>query len=134
ALGELRLGPGQPRLGLGDVGAGDLADIEAGAGFVELALENADVLLADAQGLDVAAGVDIGGDDIGQDLGLDPAQVLAAGQDVGVGRGGRRGDTAAGVERLRKRESGRAGAVLDRSEDLHAADAVAARRAGLAVI
>jgi hypothetical protein len=62
---------------LGHVGAGDLADLEAGLGLFQLAVQDGDVLLGDAQAFLVAAHVDIALDDVAQHRLLDAAQVLA---------------------------------------------------------
>ncbi|MNY18874.1 hypothetical protein D3C86_1522830 [compost metagenome] len=89
---QLRLGVGQigVRLGqtgfrLGYVGASDLAHFEASVGFIQLATQDGDVLLADAQDFHVAHHVGIGLDDRGHHLLLDLAQVFAAGADISFG-------------------------------------------------
>ncbi|MNS68846.1 hypothetical protein D3C72_1021390 [compost metagenome] len=90
--GQLRLGIcqigvrlGQTGFGLGHVGAGDLAHFEAGVGFVQLATQDGDVLLANAQDFHVPHHIGIGLNDRGHHLLLDITEVLAAGADIGLG-------------------------------------------------
>ena len=58
--GKLRFGGCEARLRLRHVSPGDLADFEAGLGFVELPLKDAEILLPNTQRLLVAPNVGIG--------------------------------------------------------------------------
>src|SRR5690606_29926419 len=113
-LGELvlRLGRGQARFGLGDVGAGDLAHLEAGLRFLELPPEDLDVFLTDAQSFLVAPHVDVGGDDVLKNLLLDTAKVLTPRQHLGLGGGHVGGDAAAGPDRLGQPQGHRTAGLL----------------------
>ena len=74
---DLRTGQGEPRLGLGDVGAGHLADVEAVARLPQLLLEDLDVVAAEVEVSRVAQHVHIGGRAIEQHVLLGRAQGLA---------------------------------------------------------
>ena len=74
---DLRAPLGKPRLGLGDVGAGHLADVEAVARLPQLLLEDLDVVALEVEVRRVAQHVHIGGRAIEQHVLLDAAQGLA---------------------------------------------------------
>ena len=76
---------GETGFGLGDVGPGDLADIEAVAGLAQLLLEHLDVVAAQFQGRRVAEDrhVDLGGVEQGRHLG--GAQRFARAEHVRLG-------------------------------------------------
>ena len=74
---DLRTGQGEPRLGLGNVGAGHLADVEAVARLPQLLLEHLDVVAAEVEVSRVAQHVHIGGRAIEQHVLLGRAQGLA---------------------------------------------------------
>jgi hypothetical protein len=71
---------GQPRLGLGHVGAGILADLEAVAGGAQLLGHDADVRLAHVHHLQVAPDVQVGRDRVQQHLLFDRHEALPRGQ------------------------------------------------------
>jgi hypothetical protein len=69
----------QPRLGLGDIGAGVLADLEAVAGGAQLLRHDADIGLAHVDHLQVAPDVEVGRDRIQQHLLFDRHEALPRG-------------------------------------------------------
>ena len=103
---------GQPGFGLGDVGAGDVADFEAVAGRLQLAIEHLDLVLVEFDDAAEADDIGIGGDDAEDDLVLDGAQPGAGGEDATFRRRDVRADAAALVERLAELEAGRIGAAV----------------------
>jgi hypothetical protein len=97
----------QPRLGLGDVGAGVLADLEAVAGGAQLLRHDADIGLAHVDHLKVAPDVEIGRHRIQQHLLFDRHEALPRGQH-GLARGLDREPAAvAGIEHPFGHEAGR---------------------------
>ena len=113
-------GPRKPGLGLGNVGPGNLAHLEPRPGLVELALEDGDIRLANAEGFLVAADIHVELDDLAQDLGLGAPEGFAPGQDVSFrGRHGR-GHTPARVDRLVQGEDGGARVALNILEGIGA--------------
>ena len=99
ASGERAARKRQPRLGLGDVGAGEVADLEPVAGRLEIGLEHPDLVLVEIDDRSVADHVHVGGDRLGEDVALGRAQVGAARLDPGVGGADRVADPAARIER-----------------------------------
>ena len=97
--GEAAARQREPGVGLGDVGAGQVADLEAVAGRLQIGAEDADLILVELDDRTVANHVHIGGDRLGEDVALGRAQVGAAGLDAGVGGADRVADPAAGEER-----------------------------------
>jgi hypothetical protein len=96
----------QPRLGLGDVGAGVLADLEAVAGGAQLLGHDADVGLAHVDDLQVAPDVEIGRDRIEQHLLFHRHEALPRGQH-GFARGlDREAAAVAGIEHPFGHEAG----------------------------
>jgi hypothetical protein len=73
---HLRASPGKPGLGLRDVRARDLADVEAVAGLAELLLQNLDVVALQVQDRRVAQNVHVGRGAVEEDVLLRVAQVL----------------------------------------------------------
>ena len=82
---ELRAGELEPRLGLGDVGAGEVADLEPVAGRLEVGFEHLHLVGVELDDGAVADHVHVGGDRLGEDVALDRAQRRAAGLDPGLG-------------------------------------------------
>ena len=101
-----RLGLGQTGLGLGDIGTRHLAHIKPGLRFLQLADENLDVLVADSQGFLIAARVGVGLDDLRQDGGLSPAQVLSSCQYISIGSVNRGSNPSTCPYRLVEAETG----------------------------
>ena len=97
--GELGAAELEPRLGLGDVGPGHVADLEPVAGRLEVGLEHPHVVLVQFDDRPVADHVHVGRHRLGEDVALDCAQLAAAGVDPGLGRVDRIADAAAVEQR-----------------------------------
>ena len=83
--GKLRAAELKPRFGLGDVGAGQIADLEPVLGRLEVGLEHLHVVGVELDDGAVADDVHVGRDGLGEDVALDCAQGRAAGLDAGLG-------------------------------------------------
>ena len=86
AVRELRAAELEPRFGLGDVGSGEVADLEAVAGRLEIGLEDLHVVLVQLDDRAVADHVHVGRHRIGEDIAFDRGQRRAARFDTGLGR------------------------------------------------
>jgi hypothetical protein len=96
----------QPRLGLGDVGAGVLADLEAVAGGAQLLRHHADVGLAHVDHLQVAPHVQVGRDRVQQHLLFDRHEALPRGQNRLARCLDRQPAAVAGIEHPFRHEAG----------------------------
>ena len=105
----LDVGPGarQPRLGLGHVGAGHLADLEAVAGRLQLPLQPLLVVEGEIEHDLVAEGRGVGVDGVQQHLLLQREQPGALGADQVLGPAHLRLGAAAGVEVLAQGQADR---------------------------
>ena len=88
------------RLGLGDIGAGDIADLEAVARCLEVGAENLDLILIQFDDRAVADHVHVGADRFGEDVAFDRTQGRPPGLDAGLGGGDRIADAAAAEQRV----------------------------------
>ena len=79
----------QPRLGLGHVGAGHLAHVEAVAGGAQQLAHGLDVLLLQLENGAVAQHVHVGGDAVQEHVLFGITQRLARGQNLGLGGTGK---------------------------------------------
>ncbi len=82
---KLRAAELKPRFGLGDVGAGQIADLEAVARRLEVGLEHLHVVLVELDDRAVADHVHVGGDRVGEDVAFDRAQRRPARLDPRLG-------------------------------------------------
>ena len=82
---ELRAAELEPRFGLGDVGTGEVADLETVAGRLEVGLEHLHVVLVQLDDRAVADHVHVGRHRQREDVAFDGPQRRAAGLDPGLG-------------------------------------------------
>src|SRR6185369_13604552 len=87
---------------LGNVGPGEVADLEAVAGRPEVDLEHFDIVAVEPDDRLVADNVHIGGDDLAEDRRFGPAQVGLPGLHAGFGRLHRIAYRTAGIDRHAK--------------------------------
>ena len=80
---KLRTAELQARFGLGNVGAGEIADLEAILCRLQVGLEHLDVVLVELDDRAVANDVHVGGDGLGEDVAFDGLKGRAAGLDAG---------------------------------------------------
>src|SRR5207244_7134628 len=85
----------EPRFGLGDVGAGEVADLELVAGRLEIGLEHLHLILVQGDDRAVADDVHVDADRIGEDIAFGGAKHGPAGGNSFVGGADRVADAAA---------------------------------------
>ena len=98
-IGKQAAGESKTRFRLGNVGAGQVADLEAVAGGLQVGFEDADLILIQLDAHAVANHVHIGGDRLGERVAFGCPQVGAAGLDPCVGGAHRIANGAARIER-----------------------------------
>ena len=83
---EVAFGERQPALRLGDVGAGEVADLEAVARRLQIGAQDVDIVGGQADERLVLDHVHVGGDHLREQRALGAAQIRPPGQHAGVGR------------------------------------------------
>ncbi len=97
--GEIGAAKLEASLRLGNVGLGDVADLEAVVGRFEVSLKHLNIVPVQFDDRPVADNVHVSGDRLREDVALDPAEGRPAGLDSSLGRLDRVVDPAAGEQR-----------------------------------